>query len=89
MACASHESETEFAVCAVLLKFVGALGATASVVALTVIGVESPPLFVAINRKLYVVTADNPVTVIPVALAPGAGVHVCHVDSVDFLYCNV
>ena len=85
MACASHESETEFAVCAVLLKFVGALGA---IVTFAVAGVESPPAFFAINWKLYVVPAVNPIRLALVALADNVA-HVCHVVSVDFLYCNV
>jgi hypothetical protein len=50
---------------------------------------EAEPLtFVAVRRKSYAVFAVRPVTVALVADAPGAGVHVVHVEVVDLLYSS-
>ena len=87
MLCEFHASVTELEVCAVLRKFAGAVGATGFVVALVVEFAE-PRVLVAVKRKLYAVFAARPVIVAVVALAPGAGVHVCH-EPAAVLYSNV
>ena len=85
--CAAHESVTELAVCAVLVKLAGAVGAAACVVTLVVEEAE-PFEFVAVNWKLYCVFAASPLIVALVAVAAGA-VAVVHVVVPATRYCNV
>ena len=85
--CAFHESVTEFAVCAVLVKLAGAVGA-ATLVAAFIVEVAEPAAFVAVNWKLYDVFAAKPLIVALVAFAAGA-VAIVHVLVPATRYCNV
>ena len=85
--CAFHESVTEFAVCAVLVKLAGAVGA-ATLVAAFAVDTAEPAAFVAVNWKSYDVFAASPVIVALVAFAAGA-VAVVHVLVPATRYCNV
>ena len=87
MPCADHESVTEFAVCVVLVKLAGAVGA-ATFVAAFIVEVAEPLAFVAVNWKLYDVFAASPLIVALVAFVAGA-VAVVQVVVPATRYCNV
>ena len=84
---AAHDSVTEFAVCAVLVRLAGAVGAAIFVLALAV-DVAEPAAFVAVSWKSYDVFAAKPLIVALVAVVTGA-VAVVHVDVPTTLYRNV
>ena len=84
--CAAHESVTELAVCAELVKLAGAVGAAMLVVAFIVDAAE-PLAFFAVNWNSYAVPAAKPLTVALVAVVAGL-LALVHVVVPATRYCN-